>query len=65
VVLLATREYEPRRGKRNGAGAKQRNRGLRRSSWRKARAGNFTLRIRASDTDPRWLIPYDQGCWHW
>jgi hypothetical protein len=36
VVLLATRQYEPRRGKRNGAGAKQRNPGVRRTGWRKA-----------------------------
>jgi hypothetical protein len=36
VVLLATRQYEPRRRKRNGAGAKQRNPGVRRTGRRKA-----------------------------
>jgi hypothetical protein len=36
VVLLATRQYEPRQGKRNGAGAKQRNPSVRRTGWRKA-----------------------------
>jgi hypothetical protein len=33
---VVTRQYEPRRGKRNGAGAKQRNPGVRRAGWRKA-----------------------------
>ena len=39
---MATRQYEPRRGKRNGAGAKQRNPGVRRTGWRKA--GTLLLR---------------------
>jgi hypothetical protein len=33
---LATRQYEPRRGKRNGACAKQLSPGVRRIGWRKA-----------------------------